>query len=93
MKRRWRLGRVVLALMLLGIAALAYWIWPGVSWKLSKEEPIGFDVGKSLLYTVKSGEGKYELRGYDLASGERRKAVSLEPESISETGAVILVAE
>ncbi len=68
-------------MLLLSIAALAYSIWPGVSWKYKGEKAIGFDVAKGLVYTVKSEDGKHELQGYDLWSGEKRVTVGLEPET------------
>lgn len=91
MKRRWRFGRMVLAVMLLGIAGLACWIWPGLSWKIEGEKAIGFDVTKGLVYTVKCDEGKHELRGYDLWSGERRKVVVLGVETSEEANVVLVL--
>jgi len=77
MKRQLRVGRIILAVLLLSLAGLAFYVWPGVSWKIDDEKAIGFDVSKGLVYTVKSD--KRQLRGYDLWSGEQWFSVGLEP--------------
>jgi membrane protease YdiL (CAAX protease family) len=43
MKRRWRMGRVILAVMLLGLAALVFILWPKVPrWRIPAKELLGF---------------------------------------------------
>lgn len=85
MKRQWRAGRIILAVLLLSLAGFVFYVWPGVSWKLEGEKAIGFDMAKGLVYTVKCNDGKHELRGYDLWSGEQRKVVGLVPETSLES--------
>ncbi len=83
MKRRWLVGRIILAVLLLGLAVLAFYAWPiGPRWKIGAEHPLGFDMREGLLYTgidnTKGVDGNYELQGYDLATGGRRVVKSIE---------------
>ncbi len=85
MKRQWRVGRLILAILLLGLATLAFSFWPiGPRWKIGDELPLGFDLKQNLLFTgidnTQEGDGNYELRGYDLATGERRLEKSVKVE-------------
>jgi len=86
MKRKWRLGRIILAVMLLGIAALVIYSWPLVPrWNLKTDVLVGFDEKRHLLLTMARTEpglgalpvdpplteNTRELRGYDLHTGKR----------------------
>jgi len=68
----------LLAVLLLALATLAFYIWPiGPRWNIiGDEHPLGFDLQQSLLYTgidkSKRSNWEYSLQGYDLISGERR---------------------
>jgi WD40 repeat protein len=80
MKRQWRPGRIVLAVMLVGIAGLTFWVWPTQrGWSIPEEKLIGFDDSKALLYTVKRTAQNYELTAYDLHTGARKRTQSLNP--------------
>jgi hypothetical protein len=82
MKRLWRPGRTILAVMLVGVAAMMFFFWPKVPrWKLSNDIFVGFDDKQQLLLTTKRRnpdvpanilvpENIVELRGYDFSSGQ-----------------------
>lgn len=78
MKRHWRFGRLVMSAALLCIAAIVYYSWHGVSWKIQGKEMLGFDVQRGLVYTWTRDNEKHEVQAYDLWTGEQRKTVELE---------------
>ncbi|HQR09368.1 MAG TPA: WD40 repeat domain-containing protein [Gemmatales bacterium] len=83
MKQRWRIDRILLAVLLLVLAILLFYYWPiGPRWEVANEEPLGFDLTKGLLYTVNSkpipSGDTFRLFGYDLASGQRLVNLPLE---------------
>ena len=80
MKRTWRAGRVILAVLLLSLIGAAFYVWPmGPRWAVERERPLGFDLKHGLLFTINylDDTHDYELHGYDLASGQRTKSMPL----------------
>jgi hypothetical protein len=56
MTRRWRTWRVLLAVLLLGIAALAFWVWPpSPRWTAAVQLLRGFDERRQLVYLQARG--------------------------------------
>ena len=91
MKRQWRAGRVILAVMLWATAVLVYALWPASCWKMPAEEVIGFDDAKGLLYTVQFVEDHHELHALDLASGSRQKTVTLSTVTSKVSSGIVFV--
>lgn len=86
MKRVWRSGRIVLAVVLVSLAGFISYLWPpqplwSVSFDMSKDhlELLDVDESKNILYAKYVDyhpenqpqiEPKSELRGYDLSTGQ-----------------------
>lgn len=99
MKRRWRVGRIILAFLLLNLAGLAFYVWPkGPRWTIpfdkmagvnfttvAMERPVGFDLKQGLLFTTKHllDNKGFELHGFDLASGELKVNMPIPAEDIN----------
>ena len=86
MKRQWRAGRIILALLLCSLATLAIYLWPmQPRWQVSDERIVAFDLKQGLVYTIKQDEdnGNHELHGLDLMTGELRQRNILSSDLIS----------
>src|SRR5690349_6274717 len=74
MARRWRTWRVLLAVLLLGIAALTFWVWPpSPRWTISGQFLRGFDERRQLVYLQQSVDVDPKavvLNVYDLTNGD-----------------------
>ncbi|MFT3881686.1 MAG: WD40 repeat domain-containing protein [Gemmatales bacterium] len=83
MKRKWRIGRVILAVLLLCLAGVGFYAWPrGPRWQVEREQALGFDLKQGLLFTINGNKqqsnDQCELHGLDLATGERRISKSID---------------
>src|SRR5262245_43443789 len=89
MKRKWRIGRVVVALCLFVGAGIIERVWPRApSCRLPSEFVIGFDEGRNLVWTNSTpmqpvplsrppSSIHLVLRGYDLHRGDLRHEAAL----------------
>ena len=107
MKRTWRAGRVILAVLLLSLVGVASYVWPrGPRWQVEREahsgfslKPLCFDLAKNLLFAfrVQNTEDQFELLGFDLTTGAKRVSRQLifsKPErSVQTTWHAILSAD
>ena len=75
MKRKWRIGRVVLGIILLGAASLLSWRWPHRPlWHLSlpvghQLTLVGFDEAQGLLLATRQDGVSQQLHSYRLGDG------------------------
>jgi hypothetical protein len=92
MKGQWRIGQRVLHFELLFrlalsilFAALLWAMWPLWShsprWQIPAEDLLGFDESNGWLYTIPKIGDHFELRGYDLKTGDRAVTLSFCTES------------
>ena len=78
MKRRFSLTRILLCLILLGLAGLVFTHWPRSSLCQSDgEEMVGFNEANGLFYTTHLTGAGQKLNTYDLATGLRRSSETL----------------
>lgn len=99
MRREWRAGRVILAVVLLCVAGVGFYVWPrGPRWvipfdtmagvgftQIAQERPVGFDLKRGLLFTTKHllDNKGFELHGFELSSGELKVNVPIPIENIT----------
>lgn len=84
MRREWRAGRVILAVLLLSLVGVGFYVWPrGPRWTIGPDRPMGFDLQRGLLFTttVWAGKKDCELHGFDLVSGERKVSIPIPREA------------
>jgi len=75
MKREWRIGRIILAMLLLTVIGVAFYVWPkGPRWRIEREQPVGFDLKRGLLFAIDTSRKpeEWELHGIDLETGKRQ---------------------
>jgi hypothetical protein len=82
MKRKWRIGRVVLAGVLLAGTVVLWQLWPmKPSWSVATpgEQLLCLDEQRSLIYVLSWPEESRELRSRDLRTGQLRSRVPVCP--------------
>ena len=91
MKRNWRASRIILGVLLLSLAGVAFYVWPrGPRWSIDAEQPLGFDLQRGMLFTTtRLDKEEYELHGFDLVTGDRKVSIPFsreakEPEELFE---------
>jgi hypothetical protein len=85
MKRQWRIGRTILAVLLVGFAVPVVAFWPtGPLWTIPAQDVVGFDEANGLFYTTSHSGHEQWLHTYRLVSGElvASQLLNLPPNSV-----------
>jgi hypothetical protein len=74
MKRKWRIGRTVLAICLLGCGAAVFAFWPRTPrWTIPAEEVLGFDLSRNAVLTTSPDKTRssttFTIHSRDISTG------------------------